>query len=236
MRPDVERLPWGSLQLDGLQSPVLDRARRFWTTAAFQEYRTAAACAATVEALLAAQAPLDLVGVASRFVSDEIAHVEICARIAAELGGGAELMYDARSLVPSGLEVEPLLRAAELIIPVFCVGEAFSLPMQRATLVKVPQPLLRSAWQLISKDEARHARFGWTFLEWANELIDDEQRSRLSEVAKTAMRAVLPPPSPHSTQDAMTLGWLPAAEYRTRAERALEEVVRAPLRRFGYTV
>src|SRR5262245_9316574 len=56
LRPDVERLPWGSLDVAALDARTVERGRRFWTVAAFQEHRTGAACAATLEALIAARA------------------------------------------------------------------------------------------------------------------------------------------------------------------------------------
>ena len=45
-RPEVEGLPWGSIDTRGFDPQVLVAARRSWTSAAFQEHRTAAACSA----------------------------------------------------------------------------------------------------------------------------------------------------------------------------------------------
>src|SRR5437868_3671969 len=80
-RPEVERLPWGTLDPSAHPTELVIEARRSWTQAAFQEHRTGAACAATLEALIAARAPLDLIATASRFVLDELVHVEMCARL-----------------------------------------------------------------------------------------------------------------------------------------------------------
>src|SRR5262245_60251481 len=86
LRPEVEGLPWGSLQPSQYPSTLVEAGRRTWTEAAFQEHRTGAACAATLKALIAARAPLDLIGMATRFPLDEMVHVEMCARLAMELG------------------------------------------------------------------------------------------------------------------------------------------------------
>src|SRR4051812_1994395 len=83
LRPEVEQLPWGALQASARSYPpaLIEAARRTWTEAAFQEHRTGAACAATLKALIAARAPLDLIAMATRFPLDEMVHVELCARL-----------------------------------------------------------------------------------------------------------------------------------------------------------
>src|SRR4051812_26011377 len=60
MRPEVNGMPWGTLDSRRYSSELVLQARRSWTEAAFQEHRTAAACAAALQALITARAPLDL--------------------------------------------------------------------------------------------------------------------------------------------------------------------------------
>ena len=100
MRPEVERMPWGTLDPSRHSPELVLRARRSWTLAAFQEHRTGAACAATLQALIAARAPVDLVAVATRFPLDELTHVEMCARLASELGGATPLVHTPNEMVP----------------------------------------------------------------------------------------------------------------------------------------
>jgi hypothetical protein len=236
LRPDVERLPWGSLEARSYPTPLVEEARRFWTMAAFQEHRTAVACAATIQALMVARAPVDLIAVMSKFILDEMAHVEVCARIAAELGGGAPLLHDPSELAPRpSMDLPPLVRAAELIVDVFCVGESFSLPMQKQILKTTRHPLLSGAWRLISRDEAAHASFGWTFLDWAQGSFDNAATLHLQDVARRAIAEIMPvgddpPPSP---QRSTTLGWLPLRSYRAAARKTIDEHVRRPLRERG---
>jgi hypothetical protein len=52
MRPEVEAMPWGTFDTAGLPENAVTLARKQWTSAAFQEHRTALACAATLRALL----------------------------------------------------------------------------------------------------------------------------------------------------------------------------------------
>ena len=121
-------------------------ARLAWTGAAFQEHRTGVACAATLRALIEARAPLDLIALASRFPLDEMVHVELCARMAMELGGGTEILHDPidddRSTRRPTLS--PLMRAASCVVRFFCVGEALSIPLLRGTWHAARHPLPRA--------------------------------------------------------------------------------------------
>src|SRR6185436_18575208 len=123
MRPEVEAMPWGTIDVSRVPEADLIAARSAWTGAAFQEHRTGVACAATLRALIEARAPLDLIALASRFPLDEMVHVELCARMAMELGGAIELRYQPDAMLASYAEDEsPLARAAHLVVAYFCVG------------------------------------------------------------------------------------------------------------------
>ena len=142
MRPEVEGMPWGTLDLREYPPDVLLAARRSWTGAAFQEHRTGVACALTLKALLEARAPLDLIAFATRFPLDELVHVELCARLAMEIGGAVELRHDPYHLVyEPPHDMSPLMRASELVVHNFCVGEALSIPLLRGTQQAADHPL-----------------------------------------------------------------------------------------------
>src|SRR5260221_14679588 len=79
MRPEVEAMPWGSLNLSQVTAEQCITARKAWTGSAYQEHRTGAAGALTLQSLIEARAPLDLIAVAARFPLDEMVHVELCA-------------------------------------------------------------------------------------------------------------------------------------------------------------
>jgi len=68
MRPEVEAMPWGTLDLSNASEEACIAARSVWTGAAYQEHRTALACAMTLRALIEARAPVDLIAVAAGFV------------------------------------------------------------------------------------------------------------------------------------------------------------------------
>jgi hypothetical protein len=230
LRPDIERLPGDALDPRDHAPSLVARARQFWTHTAFEEHRTAAAVAGAVEAMIAAQTPVDLVALASGFLIDEMAHVELCARVAAALGGGAELTHDAGALYPRpAADRPPLLAAAERVLRVFCVGEAYSLPMQQANARAARHPLIRAVLARIARDEAPHAAFGWTFFDWADEQLDEPARVHLRQIAASSVEQLARKLDAAAGDGDETLGWLAPDTHRAAAKQALEQSVRAPL-------
>jgi hypothetical protein len=236
LRPEVEAMPWGTLDLTRARPKDLVAARRAWTGAAYQEHRTAIACTATLRALLEARAPVDLIAVASRFPLDEMVHVELCARMAHECGGGTEIRYDPDVVVlDANPKLSPLLRACELAVRFFCVGEAISIPLLHATWRKARHPLTRAVLGRIVRDEAAHGTFGFTVLDWAGPDLTGADRAHLGRMADVAIDFLhrqwkelrsRPVSAPH---DGDVLGWMQTEEYLAAANKALERDVRTPL-------
>ena len=239
LRPEVDELPWGSIDCSKYPSEVVQAAQRTWTEAAFQEHRTGAACAATLKALIAARAPIDLVAFASRFPLDEMVHVELCARLVAELGGAVTVMYDPRTLIiEPDRDAPALMQAAELMVRNFCVGEALSIPVLRGSWHASKHPLIRAVLARIVKDEAAHGQLGWLFFDWAEARLTPSDRERLGTVARQTIIAVTErwatiTPSAPSALDADTLGWMESTSYLALARRSLASHVLAPLRERG---
>jgi hypothetical protein len=237
MRPDVEAMPWGTMDFSSSRPEDLIAARTAWTGGAYQEHRTAVACTATVRALLEARAPVDLVAVAARFPIDEIVHVELCARMAMECGGGTEIRYDPDYVMLDADEaLRPLLRACDLAVRFFCVGEAISIPLLRATWHAARHPLPRAVLGRIVKDEAAHGVFGYSVLDWADDQLTEEDRAYLGTRADLAIDFLLdqwkdmarrPKSRPN---DGDVLQWMQTEDYLSLAWRSLEREVLKPLR------
>lgn len=236
LRPEVEAMPWGTLDPREYPEALVVAARRSWTGAAFQEHRTGAACAETLRCLIEARAPLDLIAVASRFPLDEMVHVELCARMAMELGGGSEIIHDPSNMIMhANPALPPLLRAAELVVFNFCVGEALSIPMLHGTWQAATHPLPRAILGRIVKDEAAHGIFGFTFLDWANERLSEDDRAHLGRVADQAIAGIhrlwadieRRPRGPDSAVHA--LGWMQSDAYLDLARRSMRSRVIDPL-------
>ena len=242
-RPEVERMPWGTWDLSTIPEESVIAGRRAWTSAAFQEYRTGIAASLTLRALMEARAPLDLIAVFARFPVDEMVHVELCARLAAVLGGGTEIQYDPKDLcADADPSRSPLVRAAELVTRNFCVGEALSTPLLHGTAQRTKHPLPRAVLLSIARDEAAHGVFGFTFLDWALPLLSAEEKTYLAGVAEKAVNGVeqfwaeirqsppLPPAHAH------VLGWMQQQPYLKLAARSLESRVLRPLRARGFEI
>lgn len=166
MRPEVETMPWESFDAEGIGAAARLAAQTAWTHAAFQEFRTGAACSIALTALIEAQAPLDLIALASRFPLDEVVHVELCARMAALLGGATPIRYVPDQLIHKPPEDwSPTGRAAHIVVRLFCVGEAVSIPLLRHIWHAATHPLPKAILARIVRDEAAHGTFGfpsWT--------------------------------------------------------------------------
>jgi len=243
MRPEVERMPWGTLNLESMSDEDRIAARKAWTSAAYQEHRTAVGVTAALRALLEANAPLDLVGLAARFPLDEAVHVELCARMAMEAGGGTEILYQPDAVVlDADRELSPLMRAADLVVRFFCVGEALSIPLIRGTCKAARHPLPRAILSRILRDEAAHGTFGFLFLDWAEEKLDERDREVLAASADLAIAAVTEswdeirrrPPTMNT--DGNPLSWLDSDAYLKLAARSMNENVLRPLRERGIPV
>jgi hypothetical protein len=234
-RPEVEAMPWGTLEVRGFPEAAIVAARRSWTSAAFQEHRTASACCATLRALVEARAPLDLIAGFSRFPLDELVHVELCARMAMELGGGTELWHQPSAMTADAdPSLDVLARACELVTRNFCVGEALSIPLLHGTWVRATQPLPRAVLGRIVRDEAAHGVFGWLFLDWALPLVGSDGIELIRRTARAAIGEVKRlwddlkqrPRTDETVGHA--LGWMGSDEYLRLARRSLRTRVLAP--------
>jgi hypothetical protein len=241
MRPEVEAMPWGTLDVEQFPEAVRIRARKRWTAAAFQEHRTGIACCTALRALYECRAPVDLIALATRFPLDELVHVELCARMAMEMGGGTEIRHDPDAMiVDPASDLRPLLRAADAIVRFFCVGEAVSIPLLRGAWHAAPHSLPRAILGRIVRDEAAHGTFGFTFLDWAIPQMTPEEVAHLGRAADIAIRAVYRVWQGVAHEDdgeaelaANPLAWFGSPSYMRVAHRAMEQRVRAPLRARG---
>jgi len=174
--------------------------------------------------------------VASRFPLDELVHVELCSRMAMELGGGTEIIHDPHALVVDADEDRrPLVRAADLVVRCFCVGEALSIPLLRGTWKAAKHPLPRAVLGRIVRDEAMHGTFGFAFLDWAAPELTDEERTYLGKQADRVVRAVaeqweeIRAAGSRPVRPGDPLAWMQTDAYLALAERSMRERVIRPL-------
>jgi hypothetical protein len=80
-------------------------------------------------------------------------------------------------------------------------------------------------------------------MEWVSDLIDDQERARLAQVARGSLETLSHEWKRPGTAAAgiaadelCQLGWMDPDIYRTKALKAVEESVVRPLQRFGILV
>ena len=241
VRPDVEAFPWGTLASVAVAAEVRDRARHLWTQAALSEYRAALGFADVLHAMLAARAPLDLVGMAGGFVADEVSHVEMCSRVAMELGGGAPIAIDWTVLGRAHVSGDAFAYANDRVLLNVCVSEVVSGAVAVDTARMLAEPLPLAVLTTIARDEARHSRVGWLYMDWAVPRMTDGERERLGNVLARGLGAFAPllRAGPRrslpelSQKELLRLGWLDRGPYAGSARQAVLHGVVEPLSRRG---
>jgi hypothetical protein len=242
-RPD-EGLDWDGLDPEKYPASLLAGAREVWTGVALSEYAAVAAFSDVVGALVAARAPLDLIGMTSDFVADEVYHVELASRLLMRMGGAAPRPFTPERLAPvTSPGLTPFERSNELVVRIGCVAEVFAsetaVPMMRETT----HPLVRAVYQTILRDEARHRRFGSLYFEWAGERLDGAERERLGAVAVSALASYAPiwrsvaevasRPQEWQPSEIHELGWIEPARYVPLARSAVTDHIVPELRALG---
>jgi hypothetical protein len=165
--------------------------------------------------------------------------------MAMELGGGTEIRHDPDALiVDPDPNLRPLLRAADMIVRFFCVGEALSIPLLKGTWHAARHPLPRAILGRIVKDEAMHGIFGFTFLDWALPDLTEAERLHVARAADRTIRAIHKQWARvrEQRQDAYdekvgdALGWMQSDAYLVLATQAMQTRVREPLLARGILV
>jgi hypothetical protein len=243
-RPGMDDFAWGSLDASRYPASLVAAAREVWTGVAMSEYAAIVQFAEVVGALTLARAPLDLIGMTSDFLADEVRHVELASRLLMQLGGAAPRPFEpARLSLPVTPGLTPLQRASELALRVGCIAEVFAggtaAPMMRETT----HPLVRAVYESILRDEARHQRFGSLYFEWAGERLDDAERARLGFVAVDALGVYAPlwrhpgidgaATQGWRNEDIHELGWIEPDRYTALARSVAEHEILPLLRRLG---
>jgi hypothetical protein len=242
-RPD-EDFAWETLDARAYSESLLGAAREVWTGVALSEYAAIASFSDVVGALAAARAPLDLIGMTSDFLADEVHHVELASRLLMQLGGAAPKRFDPARLSPVLAQgLTPFERANELAVRIGCVAETFASETAMPMMKETTHPLVRSVYQSILRDEARHRRFGSLYFEWAGDRLDEREKIRLGAAAVDALRAYAPlwrtagevarSPSPWQPEEIHELGWIEPARYVPLARGTVTDTIIPSLNALG---
>jgi hypothetical protein len=235
---------WASLDARDYPPALLAAARDVWMGVVVSEYAAIASFADVVSALALARAPLDLIGMTSDFLADEVRHVELASRLVMQLGGAPARNVDVNRLSPrTPTSRTPFERANELALRIGCIAEVFASETSAAMMKETVHPLVRSVYESILRDEARHRRFGSLYFEWAADRLELAERERLGFAALDALRgyAALWRQAAHGDATAAAwgeytahqFGWFEPARYVPLAKAAVHDAIIPSLREIG---
>jgi hypothetical protein len=242
-RPEGD-FDWASLEPSRYPPSLVAAAREVWMGIVLAEYAAIAAFADVVGALTQARAPLDLIGMTGDFLADEVRHVELASRVVMQLGGAPARSFDTTQLSPRTPSAENAVqRANELALRIGCIAEVFASATAVPIMRETTHPLLRSVYESILRDEARHRRFGSLYFEWAVDRLDAAERARLGAVTLDALQIYAPlwrqAAKLDDTRpewdgfDVHELGWMKPSRYVPLARSVVREEILPPLRELG---
>jgi hypothetical protein len=136
-----------------------------WADRARNELTTSTCFAEIYRALVALEAPFELLGSASRAVDDELRHAEICTFVAGRYAGAPVEMPRVEVFRPTRFHgCTPTESQLLLVILHSCLNEGIAVSYMQACLASAAGPLARAAVREIMQDEVHHARLGWALL------------------------------------------------------------------------
>lgn len=147
---------------------------------------------------------------------DEIAHAEICCRIAALYGGANERPPPGIAQLPDEPLVPPVHQALANSILVCCVAETYSTALLDVLIGVAEDPVVLAVLKSIYADEIQHSRIGWS-------ILGHVVRTRGDEIGAVVQRAV----------DLSFRGVARAIELPGFAENVTDEVITEGMRRHG---
>lgn len=203
-RNQVHRAPWPDFDAFDVARYDVELRRHaawHWIARAQAEHGSVHQFSAVTHALTEARAPVELLGALARLLTDEVRHVELCARAAKAFypeGDAAFFRWrtprapwpDAPSVDADRREESELrLRgwAARAILTACALGETLSEPMLEAIVLVATDPLPRACAEQILKDERFHGRFGFEALAVLVPTLDDTERDALQTQLSRAL-------------------------------------------------
>ena len=159
-------------------------------------------------------------------------------RKASALGGGTEILHRPAELIRDpDPNLSPLMRAADIVVRVYCVGEALTIPLLRGAWHAAEHPLPKAILGTIVRDEAAHGTFGFWFLDWALPRLGPDDRRALAVAAERAIapirrlwREIVDEAKPLPDAEGHPLGWMRTDDYLDMARASMQTNVLEPLR------
>ena len=185
----AQRLPRDS-SIDALDPEERNRLGRQWASRATAELRVAAVFAYVSHGLLETGADPAVLRIATRAVSDELRHAEVCRHMA--------VLYTDRPVAwpaPGPAVIPKLARAPKSLRPTLhtiamgCVNETIASAWLEESLRPATSPLARAALRELLADDVHHARLGWAHL--ASSFVSPAMRRELGTWLPGLLEAVV---------------------------------------------
>jgi hypothetical protein len=171
-------------QLAGFAPAARALAAEAWTMRAEEEHRSAAIFSALGAAVVAEGFALDLAGLVSGTVIDELRHAALCGELAQRFAATTPRVRMARVTRRLQSRPEPRQRALAILLIEGAVGETLSSALFNAGRHATTEPCSHAALAHIARDEARHARRFWEAM--ATLSLDDADLTQLQEEVRRA--------------------------------------------------
>ena len=135
-------------------------------------------------ALTVAGAPIDLVSAAAKIPTDEVRHADLALRMAATFTDEAvwapPVDQERHAYLAAPMSIEHL-DYAMLEMP--AIGETLACALLSASRDGASDPVARTLFSALLRDEVHHARLGWYYLAWRKDMWSAAERQRVADRA-----------------------------------------------------
>jgi len=185
MERGYENPPWDKLRPDDLTPEQIEYARYAWASRAASEYRSLIVFGELIARFGEMNLPLEVTSAASRLLTDEARHTELCAKVADKLGGQAGAEVSASDVRLERRDLPAHLFVARWTASMFCIGEAASVGILQVLVEHTKDPCIEAVLRILLRDEILHDRFGWALGRLVfPRLTDDEQEWLAADLAQ----------------------------------------------------
>lgn len=174
------RVPWDALDLGGWSGDEIALARAAWAARTTAEYRSMMVFGEIIARLPELRLPLEVSSSASRLLSDEARHTELCAEMAERLGGHGDTALRDEELRLSRENLSAHLFVARWTASMFCVGESSSVAVLKVLVDGAKNPCVRTVLRILLRDELLHDQFGWALARLVLRGMSDDQAEWLA--------------------------------------------------------
>jgi hypothetical protein len=186
MERGYENPPWDKLRPDDFPPEQIEYARYAWASRAASEYRSLIVFGELIARFGEMNLPLEVTSAASRLLTDEARHTELCAKVADVFGGQGDV-----ELAPGDVRLERRDLPAHLFVArwtasMFCIGESASVGILQVLVAHTKNPCIEAVLRILLRDEILHDRFGWALARLVfPRLTDDEQEWLAADLARS---------------------------------------------------